>query len=100
MNVFSSVWVGDGNIATVADACITIRIMTQSAQQQAPEHKQQQISVATVKKRPKSGWRRWLSCKDVQVEEPLLTAPEHQVQAVQVTSSVILVPALHLIPRR
>ena len=76
-----SVWVGDGNIATVADACITVKITSQPVQQSAPR---QSIRPKVTVRRPKSSWRRWLTCQDVQVDEPLLAAPEMQVPPVQV----------------
>ena len=81
MCLSDSVWVGDGTIATVADACITVKITSQPVQQIAPQ--QSTAPKATVR-RPKSSWRRWLTCQDVQVDEPLLAAPDMQDTPVQV----------------
>ncbi len=64
-----SVWVGDGNLATVADACITIRLLSCPIQSSSSEHS---LSLKVPSRRRKTTWRQWLTCQDMQVEEPLL----------------------------
>lgn len=64
-----SVWVGDGNLATVADACITIRLLSCPVQSASSEHS---LSLKVLSRRRKTTWRQWLTCQDMQVEEPLL----------------------------
>lgn len=64
-----SVWVGDGNLATVADACITIRLLSHPVQSSSSEHG---MSLSVPSRRRKATWRQWLTCQDMQVEEPLL----------------------------
>ncbi|DBA80394.1 TPA: hypothetical protein ACH3X2_007336 [Trebouxia sp. C0005] len=63
------VWVGDGNLATVADACITIRLLSHPVQSSSSEHG---MSLSVPSRRRKATWRQWLTCQDMQVEEPLL----------------------------
>ncbi|KAL0041236.1 hypothetical protein WJX77_009833 [Trebouxia sp. C0004] len=63
------VWVGDGNLATVADACITIRLLSCPVQSSSSEHS---LSLKVPSRRRKTTWRQWLPCQDMQVEEPLL----------------------------
>ena len=64
-----SVWVGDGNLATIADACITIKLLSH------PVPASHSPSSTTARRR-KATWRRWLMCQDLQVEEPLLAGSE------------------------
>lgn len=83
-----SVWVGDGNLATVADACITIKLLSRPVQSSSREHS---LSLKVPSRRRKTTWRQWLTCQDMQVEEPLLimadaTAPS----TLQVSCQAIL----------
>jgi len=68
-----SVWVGDGNLATVADACITIKLLSRPVQPSSSEHS---LSLKVPSRRRKTTWRQWLTCQDMQVEEPLLIAAD------------------------
>jgi len=81
------VWVGDGNLATVADACITIKLLSRPVQSPS-EHS---LSLKVPSRRRKTTWRQWLTCQDMQVEEPLLiTADAAAPLMLQVSSPAAL----------
>lgn len=94
-----SVWVGDGNLATVADACITVKLLSRPVQPSSSEHS---LSLKVPSRRRKTTWRQWLTCQDMQVEEPLLimadaAAPSMlQVRCQAALCVVSLTPALKL----
>lgn len=60
----SSVWVGDGDLATVADACLTISL------KQVACTKLKTSAVPKARKPRVLGWRRWLPCQLIEAEEP------------------------------
>lgn len=84
--IYCSVWVGDGNLATIADACITIKILSRPTQAAASK-------AGTMLKMPsrrrKATWRQWLTCQDMHVEEPLLMMPDATFPLLQVDSCLL-----------
>ena len=66
----SSVWVGDGDLATVADACLTISLKQVACAKLKP------LAVAKARKPRLLGWRRWIPCQLIEAEEPGLAQAE------------------------
>ena len=93
MAPFCSVWVGDGTVATIADACITIKLVSQPSQVSSAQYSRP-VSPA---QRNVPTWRQWFSCRDIQAEEPLLLTTDDLADLSQVQPTPDLAAYLHAV---